>query len=254
MKKHLIWILPVLIAGAILIICGLAAVSLAIGDMQRETLVSTNEGTYSMDSPTIFQSLAAGKTDVFIRQMTTPSATSVNLPPVRWTEANYLLVASAFSQMVWHESFDSWKLERLHFGLDCKDESLGPQWSSLDVYKAIQSPEGGARIERTLFISPDENQVSWNGAEYYPDVEGKSFFNPSEIKIHAEEVLHIAETQGGEKERQSVDNVCQIDLSIVAGLSDNNWIVRYTGYHGDYLFQIEVNQQTGEYQIVYPKP
>jgi hypothetical protein len=131
-------------------------------DATRENIVSSvDETDYSMDSRTILRSLAEGKTDVFIEQMATPSVTPVKLPPVQWKQADYLKVADAFSKAIFHESLDGWKVkDDIHFSLDCKDVSFGPQYASITFFKSISSGKDTSRIERTIAVDPHENQVS----------------------------------------------------------------------------------------------
>jgi len=229
-------------------------------DATRENIVSSvDETDYSMDSRTILRSLAEGKTDVFIEQMATPSVTPVKLPPVQWKQADYLKVADAFSKAIFHESLDGWKVkDDIHFSLDCKDVSFGPQYASIMFFKSISSGKDTSRIERTIAVDPQENQVSWSGATFSPDTGGATPVDLSRVNFSVDEALRIAEANGGEKFRLGVNNDCGIDITnwrsmFQATFGGNDWKAWYEGSQGE-LFNINVNQQTGNYQIIYPKP
>ncbi len=264
MKKSCLTIGVVLSIVAVIVIVGciimLPTITLLAQDATRENIVSSiDEMDYSMDSQTILQSLAEGKTDVFIEETGTPNMTPVKLPPVQWKQADYLKVADAFSKAIFHESLDGWKVkDDILFSLDCKDASFGPQYAHFTFFKTITSDQNTSRIERSIDIDPQENQVSWDGATYSPDTGGANSIDLSQVKFSVEQALRIAEANGGEKFRLSVNNNCGIRIidywrnMFQATFGGNDWNVYYNGEPNGH-FIIDVNQQTGKYQIIYPK-
>ena len=196
---------------------------------------------------------------MFVQQAGTSSATIVELPPVQWKQADFLEVADAFSKAILHENLDGWKVkEDILFSLDCKDASFGPQHARFTFFKTVNTGQGTSRVEHTIFIDPQNKQIGWWGKTYSPDYGEAVSIDLSRVKFSVDEALRVAEENGGDKARLGVNNICQIDIDMARGgfwnTAWNNWDIGYTGYHGDNLLEMDVSTQTGNYQIIYPKP
>lgn len=239
---------------AIVILAILVCLTLtSLVSKQQEERVSSNEGTYSFNSQTILQSLAQGNMNVFALQMATPSPSPTNLSGIQWRQTDYISLANAFNQFTQKGTLDAWSMKRLSSGLDCKYAPLGPQDMTFNLFKTVHVSQGDSRLERNLYLQPQQNLISWDEEEYHPYLEGQLSFDLVQIKIPAEKALQIAEMEGGKKARLTVNNICQIVLSITAGSENDNWRISYLGYHGDSLFEIAIDKQTGEYKIIYSK-
>lgn len=245
-RKHIIKFVPLITIILVATLFGCRFFS-----MENEEQVSSDEGAYAIDSQTILQSLTNGDTQVFTSLTATPDATpQTNLPPVHWSQANYFQIAQAFNEMKWKESLDSWKFNDIFFRLDCDFVSLGPQFASFKIFKTIHTREEDSRLVHYIHIDPQQDRVSWGKTEYYPQVDNWSYLDLTKIKIPVEGALNIAENNGGQQARLAVNNNCNIFISMVAGLRDNDWQVWYSGNGSDKLFIIEIDEQSGEYQII----
>jgi hypothetical protein len=260
-KPCIITTLSFIIAAIVIVACvSLIVIAAITGDSQREKLVSGDDGAaYNMDSQTILLSIAEGKSDMFVQQAGTPTSTPIQFPHVQWKQADYLKVADAFSKAIFHESLDGWKVkDDIFFKLDCKDASFGPQYAFFTFFKTVNIGQDTSRIEHTIIIEPQKNQVTWTGSTYSPDYGEAVSIDLSRVKFPVDEALRIAEENGGDKARLGVNNICQIDIYVAGGgfwnTAWNNWDLGYTGYHGDNLLEMDVSTQTGNYQIIYPKP
>jgi len=248
MQKRYVWW-----AVLIVVIASLACEAQDFSPEIKEEQISSGEGVYTFDSQTILQSLAQSETSVFTLQLSTPESPRTGLPPVQWSQVDFYRIAQAFHEFAWQEPIESWKLNELFFKLDCEHAPLGPQFMSLDLFKSVHVRQTNSRLWRAIFIKPQQNQVSWIGIEYYPERSRWSSLDFAQIKIPAEQALQIAESQGGQEARLAAENKCWIDGALVAGLRDNDWRIAYTGEGLVRLFEINIDEQTGTYKIVYPK-
>lgn len=220
--------------------------------MENEQLVSYQEGAHTMDSQTILQSLANGNTRVFTLLTATPDATPQDtLSPVHWSQADYLQIAKAFHEMQWKEPLGNWKLRSFIFRIDgCENAPLGPQFVSFKFFKIVHTREEDSRLVHNIYIHPRQNLVEWGDAEYFPQVEQWSYLDLMKIEIPAEQALRIAESQGGQQARLTVEkDKCWILGELVAGIRNNNWEISYLSGQTT-VFEINIDKQTGEYQIV----
>ena len=247
MRKKCIWaLLAVLLVS---LACESQDLSLEIKEQQ----ISRGNGVYAFNSQTILQSLAQGKMNVFALQSATPESSQADSPPVRWSQTDFFRVAQAFHESVWQEPMKSWKLNDIFFRLRCEYAPLGPQFVSFKMFKTARIREANSRLERNIDIRPQQNQASWTGIEYYPERSRWPSLDLAQIKILAEQALHIAESHGGQEARLTIENKCDIFGSLVAGLRDNDWRVSYSGEPDVRLFEMNIDEQTGEYKITHQK-
>jgi hypothetical protein len=218
----------------------------------KETSRSLGKDTYGIDVQTILQSLDRGDTEVFTPQVATQEVIS-EIPPVQWSQKDYFQVAQALHEFVWQEPLDNWRLNRVFFRLSCEDAAFGPQFMALDMFKAAQFDEMDSRIERYLYIEPWLNQVKWSEVEYYPAQFHRLALDPAQIRILAEDALEIAEGNGGREARLRAEKACDISGSITPGVREGNWWVSYTGESWVTLFDIIIDAQTGDYEVIYPE-
>lgn len=237
-----------------LLLTALVSLTWVLQDCSLETKeqgISRGRGYYAIEAQTILESLDRGEMDVFAPQLATPETTPADLLPVQWSQADYYRIAQTFHQFVWQDPMESWELYDLFFRLDCEYASLGPQYASFTLFKTVRVRERDSRLERTLFIKPLQNQIWWIETEYYPDVFSLSPLDLSQIKIPAETALQIAERHGGQEARLAAANECLIFEQLVAGVRDNNWRVSYSAGRETTLFEVHIDEQTGEYTVIH---
>src|SRR6266540_3306472 len=88
----------------------------------------SNSGYYEIHPDTILESLNQGETNVF-------TAASVEIlnrdepsyEEIRWSQSDYLKIANALSQEVWHEPLDlkKWKILSLDLTQSCDNDPRG---------------------------------------------------------------------------------------------------------------------------------
>lgn len=216
--------------------------------------ISSSEGYIVIDSETILDALARGKTDVFTPQLVTPEVIPPTPDtPVQWSQANYFQIVFAMYPFIWNETLEGWGLERMLFRLDCADVINGPQDASIQFFKITHTRDQDSRLLRDLWINPTKNLVSWHEVEKYPNVWGRETIDFTRIKIPVEEALRIAEKNGGDKARLSVGNSCIIYLLLSPGAQYSGWQVSYSGNDAKDLFAIHIDPLTGEYEVVNSK-
>jgi hypothetical protein len=220
----------------------------------NEEQMSSGRGDYSFDAQTVLQSLAQDKKVVFTPHTLTPVPWWTEAPPVQWHQADFYRIAQAFHEVTWQEPIESWQLTTILFGVRCVDAKAGPQNLELRLFKSVPTRQANSRLERTLFLRPQENHISWSGREMYPERSRWRTLDLAQLKIPAEQALQIAETWGGHLERWKVEDRCDISGILIAGEKDNDWRIRYYPQDiGGLLFEIQVDEQTGKTKVTYPK-
>lgn len=218
---------------------------------RRESVVSSTFEIYSINpatllgpletnAPNAFTQLGSGE-DFYWENQYLPEAYS----PVQWTQADYVMVTDRFLQQVLNEPLKNWKTHSLGFVTDCNDADAGPQSLTMDLFRSTDTREEESRIELNVSVYPKSGQVNRFETEYYPSVNGVASLELDKIKIPAEEALQIVEMNGGQNTRQSVNNKCEVVVSLTAGIMDNSWSVRYQS-DGKTLLGAFVDEQTGK--------
>ena len=199
---------------------------------------------YRIDTATILDSIDHGQTDVFtlesLNQQTSPEET------VSWGESDFVKVARTLNQFVWEEPLSGWKLYSMHFSLDCKDNPTGFAEADFYYFKTTFRDNGKIRYTtQNFFISPEYGEVIWAGGASFPHpLIGWESIRLSQIKITAEDVLAIAEANGGKETRQLVDNKCRIHVRLAG---DKTWqVLSYQNDTGSSLFRMTIDPESGK--------
>lgn len=262
-KKAAIFLLVLNVSVGLFMCCGVVVVYF-INKVEyyahgggREEIVSDEEGVYAIDSQTLLQDLRLNKPDIFeyLPDGKLIMSPETNLPPVSWTEADWLFVVNSFHQYVFNESLEDWQYESIAYGMDCDETVYGPQWAVFSFVQHVSLGEDKVRLEKTLLIYPHRNRVGWFETGY-EDLYNHPAFTLDQIKIPLQTAQQIAEENGGEKFRVSVDNNCQVFFEIDAAIN-TDWQVRYRGAYayesaGYDEFIVNIEQETGDYQVVEP--
>jgi hypothetical protein len=219
----------------------------------REEIITYKEGSYAIESRTILDSLAQGKTDVFTSEMATPEVI-LAVEPVQWSQTDYLTISQALYTYVWGDSVEDWSLNRALFKSDCSDANIGIQYAHFKYYKVNKVQQRESRYVRDIYIDPRKNSVSWSESEYYPVLEHWQLINLEQLNVSADSALQIADSNGGFEARSNVENQCVIYLTLAPGSVYDDWQVSYTGNGSVSLFNMYIDRSTGEYKIVDLKP
>jgi hypothetical protein len=215
----------------------------------KPMLSSRGQTWYRIDPTTLPQALEQGRSDIFAPTSTRTFTDLLDSSPVQWGQADFLRIAEALPQQELSESLYDWKFSQLWFALSCEDAAFGPQQATVELYK--ETPRNGALllIQRHVSILPRKIQAGWTEDELSPVLGYQPSIELAKVKVPVEQVLRIAEAQGGQAAREAVQNQCVIYLLLTACRAKNGWEVTYSGLptQGD-LYKIYVNEQTGRYQ------
>lgn len=154
--RAIVFIVLGLIAGTIIAYIALLLIDSSIyldqaGKPNPSIASDYNNGAfYKIDPETILASLDQGKANVFTPFSGDPNNTSVSYLPINWTQSDYLKVANALSQAVWHEPLDlkNWNVYDVTFQKVCEDDPKGFDKFEITYYKAVKTGwnmEGTAR-------------------------------------------------------------------------------------------------------------
>jgi hypothetical protein len=233
-----------------LLMVGLFCRSCYLND--KETSYSRGEGRYTFDPATVLAALARGEEDVFVAYEGTPGPTAaVQQAPVCWGQAGFLHLVQALHQQVWHDRAEDWGFRILIFLLDCEDVPFPQQFGAILFRPAPPGKDGRTRrFERHINIDLRQGTIEWHESEISPNWHTLPPLDLDRITVTAEQALQIAEQQGGRDARLGVGNECQVRLTVVGGLRDNDWEVDYARTVSAPLFTIRVDEQTGAYRVV----
>lgn len=209
-------------------------------------------GDFTINSMTILDSLNRGELNVFTPTLATPSGDAI-LPSrsIHWTQSDYLKVADALSQFVWKEPLDGWLIYHLAFNKECQDNPGGFDSAEIIYYKTIGAGAQKMYTARYIQIYPLAGIVSWGGETDFPISDGWAAIDLTEFNITADDVLQIAEENGGKEARLRAGNKCNILISTPNHNDDNSWNI---GYYYGVNFEMIVDPYSGKYQFPTPSP
>ena len=201
---------------------------------------------YKINPKTILASLDQGEENVFTPEIETPDNPIFD-QPFSWQQADYIKIANALYQFVWKETLEDWNLYSMNFNTACRDNLDGFGFGEFVYFKVIPYKIWLKDYEvRGLQVAPQYSDVTSGGSEFYPGPLFGEWENIelNNVQIPAEEVLKIAEENGGQLARLSVQNNCTIRVRL-SGYS--GWRLRITENDtASELFSLEVDPYTGE--------
>ena len=218
------------------------ALTLLEPEYWQEESISSENGVLVFNSETILDDLEQGDQNIFIPYKGAPEATSAtNLKLVKWSQADYLLIAEKLHEYVWNESWRTWKVNHLFFRMDCDQADNGPQIFSIKIYKISHIRDEKSRIVRVIDIKPLENLATWREFEKYPQREEWSEIEMEQLKITADVAFQLAEERGGKLARSSAENNCTIFIQLIPSINDLRWDVGYVGEDPQAIFDIVID-------------
>lgn len=208
-------------------------------------------GYYAIDPNTILAALNHGETNVFLPlqgdPFTTEELANVN---ISWTQADYIQIANALSQLVWGEPLDfkRWKVSSLDFRIGC--QSAGFDYGEITYFRPY---EVIWYTTRHIEIDPYSGIVRWGDRETYPQPILFNKWNDFDLptsSITADDALRIANENGGADARLKEGNKCHyINISIPN--SDKNNVDKWDIYYisNRLFFEIYIDPYTGEFEV-----
>jgi hypothetical protein len=246
----------VVVVISILVVCliaeGINIVLDPFNDQERRypgsgiTLADYQEmGTFAVRSDTLLDSLSNNYGNAF--QLSDP----VPLVPekkyqVLWRQQDYLKIANAAFNYKWEESPSSWSLYSMQFDTACQYSDVGFWRAFIVYYKSIWMGSSLKYTTREIDVYPWVGFVEWGAESSYPHpILGWSGIDLKRVKLPADDVLRVAEENGGKLARLAVGNKCDIHLNLY-GSSTRGWVIYYYAEgHAAMSLQLCVNPYAG---------
>ena len=206
-----------------------------------------DKGYYKMDTETILNSLDQGEANVFTPILATPEAYEyLYTEPFPWKQSDYLKVADALHRYVWGETLDGWSVYNLLFYGDCRNDRVGLDHAKITYFKAVGAQDYTAR---EIDIAPLFGEADAGGGANFPrPLFGWNSINLKGLKVTADDVLGIAERNGGDKARLAVENACRVFITLMPSASRKGWLVSYySNTSAKTIFEIAIDPYTGWY-------
>lgn len=243
------------IIGGIIVLLVLIVIIVLVNDNsanQQENLKNPalftsylNSGYYKIDPEIILASLETGKTEVFTPLLENPDEIQpVTNMPVRWTQADFLKIASAFGQFAWGDpmSLKDWSVHFIDFEGSC-DLPMGFNFASITYFKPMTTGYETRLIE----IDPNFGWVRWGNGQTYPKPILRSWNRVGllDAKISADKALEIASEDA--KKRFQFKDGCGVSMSAPQDDNPVNWYLKFIGASDAIAYS--VNLDTGDYAL-----
>ena len=223
-----------------------------ISDTQREpnpNLIGdypqTQTGIYQFAPQTILASLDRGEKDVFLPMLENPDGLKVEYDDIIWNQSDFLRVANALSQQVWHEPLDieSWDVYYILFEGTCDDGIHGFNDFSITYYKTIKTGWETVYKARTIGVIAWDGIATWAGDGSFstPFIFPWRKIELTKFKITAEQAAQIAEENGGKMSRLNNTGRCRVYVSI-----EDDWNVNYNIRNLPEMISVYINPFTGD--------
>lgn len=234
-----------------IIITVIVSMTFACKLFQKESQKTTRQGFYTIQPEMILDALARGEDNVFLP--VTEQDVDRSVPPptdffVNWTQADYFYIVDAFYRLILHDTLGDWQVNAIDFSLRCIDVGVGLQDGRFSFFKIAKNKDNQeVLISRFIEIDSRHKLVLLWEREFYPYVIPRSTIDLTSIKFDSEQVLQIAEDNGGREKRLSLQNACSISVSLSPDSAGyRGWYVIYTSDSRTSAFQINVDPSTGD--------
>jgi hypothetical protein len=201
---------------------------------------------YAIDSYTTLESLDQDLNNVFISSTNVPDEPIYN-EKIEWQQSDYVEIADTVGSFIWENTFEDWDIYYLSFNALCQDNLNGFSLGDFYYFKQVFLNNGKIRYSaREIQILPEYGRVILgNGANFLHPLLGWKSINLGDIKISAENAFRIADENGGQDARRSVENDCTIQVRLSG--YDNYWKVRISKNNtASVIFIMTINPYTGE--------
>jgi hypothetical protein len=138
----------------------------------------------------------------------------------------------------------------MYFNVDCQDPLRGFTIGDFYYFKEVEESGKPAYSGREILIRPLYADVTIGSGTTYPKLAfGWANIDLSNVVVDTDKALQIAEKNGGQNFRLSVNNHCQVFLSFNPNSEYDGWKVLYDG-GGINNFKIYVDAYDESYKIV----
>lgn len=233
----------------VVVITVLMSTMFACNLIQRENQKTTQQGFYAIQPETILGVLTHNEDKVFTPITEQDVNYSVTNPSVNWAQSDYFQIVDAFYRLVLYDTLDDWELSSMSFVLGCADVDFGLQDGRFSFFKIVKNEHNEeVLVSRSIDVDPRYKIVLLWEREFYPYVITRSSIDLADIKFNSAEALQIAEDNGGQNLRLSLNNECSIGLSLSPDSAEyRGWYVYYTRRDNRRLiFDLSIDPFTGD--------
>jgi hypothetical protein len=202
-------------------------------------------GDYKIDPETILISLENGNSNVFEPLLEDPrDIEEVTDISISWTQADFMRIFSALSELVWDDSMDPkvWSIYDINFTGGCIDKICDLDFAKIVYFKKT----GNSYTTRFMDIQPYFGLVRWgDGASYRQPILRKwKGVDLALSKVSAEGALRMAEENGGREKRLKISDRCGVYI-YSSRFNDDNWNIAYHFGLPPYSFHVAIDLETG---------
>jgi hypothetical protein len=201
-------------------------------------------GAVKLDAETILDSLQQRKMDVFVLTGETSGVQKYKSPFI-WKQADYLLITNSLHQFAWKEAVDDWNLHSMIFLGECSDQ-IGFDIARISYVKPIGLQEYSFHM---IGVYPRAGEGEWGGGNFPRSLFDRWYYiDLQKLAITLEDAIQLAEVNGGEQARLSVNNRCTVDVSLNP-YPDPHWDISYS-LVPTRIFEMKIDAYTGKYEIL----
>ena len=224
----------------------LLAVSCNVGKTEEQTDLFSQYYTIEPDS--LMDSLNRGEMAIIPVRQRPEFIPFDQQVTVNWHQADYFYLANAVNEGVLGKTLQGWQLSSMNFALACSQVQKGFQNGRFRFFNVLKDGDQESRLERFIDIDPRSNFVHVSETKYSPKLIDLKSIDTTQLKISSDRALQIAESNGGEDKRESVNNACNISLMLTLDRTDAwRWRVYYARSNDRTLFfDILIDPYTGK--------
>jgi len=183
-----------------------------------------------IDPATLLEDIRSGKK--LVLQATTTDKPPF-LMPIGWSQNDYLKIAQAYQKAIWQDDPNLWHLYKALFSTTCDNASGKFRDAEFFYYQEVTQGGESLYSVRAIEIHPEYGYLDWGGDTFYPRPKSGGWTEidlESIAKVPAEQALALADQRGGKDFRNTLNNICNIDVDMWPwGFYRSDWKVLYTG-------------------------
>jgi hypothetical protein len=214
---------------------------------------SNNVGFYQFNPQTILASLDRGETDVLTPFLGNSDDMTVKYDNIAWTQSDFMRVANALSQKVWHEplNLNIWGVFFTFFEGQCNAQFGGFYAFEITYYKTVKVGWDVTYVARHIDLTAWNGIAEWAGDGEFstPFIFGWRNVGLAEVRTTAEQAVCIADENGGKIVWLNNEKTCMVYVDMDKNNRDTggNWLVHYYNFALQTSFDGFINPLTGEF-------
>lgn len=164
---------------------------------------------------------------------------------IKWEQNDFLQIAQSLHETVIGDSLDDWILQAVDFATSCEEIGYGPQHANLYYYKISRSLLLTTRYTESISINASAKYIRLKTETISPVWSEKKSIDLHNVEINVNDVLSLAEDNGGRETRKKVENNCQVSISLMPDIGIENWEISY--WNNDFnLLNLTIDKTSGD--------